>query len=399
VKVGEEQFEVLDGKKLSHPFFVHATKMAIIPAILGNLEKFFSGNVKLSTSLFENGKMFFHSNDPEEEKDWHEISHKDFYVALGLSIDPKNFYRNYPEDVGSPTFNHDPQIATKGGYDIVRVETHIKMQKVLGLLGVYVQDLQQRVYAHLNHPSSFEDLRSAYSDTDRIYRLEDASKRWTPLERSEDKDIPALRKATGHEHRLNVSLNGMVNGTIIYNFRDEMQELVHRVNHESFFDASLKNEVMELNSLIEKIVDANDPVRQLFKFDSLSFFSRIKLGFSGLFHLCMSPLYSCFESFRRFFIPYNQSNFASHRLIRFLGPTEVLGMTDAFSYNEFEAYSHKWAREEGARPVKISCLVMSRVALEKVQASTKPEVIQEFSSFARAAQAQNLPSVIVDTTR
>lgn len=382
IHVGGVAIEIVDGQKLRHPIFVHATKMASIPTILGNLGKFYADNVKFSTSLFETGKRFFHCNDPEPDKPDDVFSHGDYYAALGVCIDPKNFYRNYPEDVGSPTYNKDPLIATKGGNDLFRVESHVKMNKVLGLMGVYVQDLQQRVYKHLNHPTS------AYSETDRLYRLE--FDRQKDVDEESQTEETNLRVTTGHASSILQTMNGMYNGSVLYNIRDQIKELVHRSSLATFTDELLKKEIREVDQLVTDFYNEHDRLQQ-FYFGG--FFKRLEF----MLLILIGPLFSLFDSLRKWFLPYHLANFHYHRMVRFLGPTEALHMTSHFSYNEFEAYSHDWGREMGARPLKVSSVVISQSALRKVQASQEADVIANFVRFAQAAKAQNLPILVVST--
>lgn len=397
-----ENFTFVDGKELNHPIMVHATKMKAAHSILSNTKKFFNDNIKLSLSMFEKGKMFFHSNDPIKEHQEDAFSHDDFYVALGLSVDPKNFYRNYPEDVGSPTYNRDSAIATKGGNDIVRVETHMKMNEVLGVVGAYVQDLQQRCYqeqakaqALVDRDSPYlhaEGYRSPYSHTDRIFKLEHHIE-WGSVGPEHDemkKDLAILREKTGHSTKLKQYYNGMVNGSIIFNIANEIEELKclsKKVN----LNEELKKEIASLDATFTSFQLKHDGLRRYMQGVGFSKWERIKT----LMHILISPLYR-FAAFRRFFIPYHLSNFQSHRLVRFLGPNEVLGMTNEFSYNEFEAYSHEKSKEIKARPMEIKFIAMSRVAYNKLQTAT-PAQINEFKIMAKSAQAKKLPIVIVDT--
>lgn len=382
IHVGGVAIEIVDGQKLCHPIFVHATKMAAMPAILGNLGKFYADNVKLSTSLFETGKRFFHCNDPQPRQPDDVFSHDEVYAALGLSIDPKNFYRNYPEDVGSPTYNKDPLIATKGGNDLFCVESHVKMNKVLGLMGVYLQDLQQRVYTHLNHPAT------AYSETDRLYRLEFEIQGEVPRDLKEE--AKRLRENTGHEYAILQSMNGMYNGRVVYNIRDQIKELVHRASLATFTDESLKKEIREVDQLVSDFYQEHD---RLQRFYFGGFLTRLEL----ILLICLEPLFSLFEGLRKWLVPYHLVNFHFHRMVRFLGPTETLHMTPHYSYNEFEAYSHDWGKEVQARPLKVSSVVISQCALRKVQASQDPDVMANFVRFAESAKAQNLPILVVST--
>ena len=391
IMVGKQSYEVIDATKLSHPIFVHATKMTAIPAILGNLAKFFSNNIKLSTSLFQSGRRFFHCNDPVNDPNSEAlIPHNDFYVALGLSIDPAHFFRNYPADVGSPTYNADPAIETKGGNDRVRVENHIKLNRVLGFVGTYIKDLQQRVYAHINK----EQYPSAYSDSDRIYRLERIAEgrmfRLPQVEGEESRQLRELRKKTGHQDILLQNCNGMINGPVIYNFRDQVKELVHIAQTKNL-DPQLSSEILEVHKVVEECINKSDGLR-LMVTNGYPFSTRL------IMILGMCPAFericNAFATLRRWLLPYHLSNFHPHRLTRFLGPTEVFGMTKEYSYNEFEALTHSTTN---ARPIKIFGLVISRNAVEKLQKSTKGEDIEAFQQCFEAARRQNLKIYVVDT--
>lgn len=386
VTIGSETFEVLDGKKLQHPIFVHATRMSTAPLILNNLSKFFNDNIKLSLSLFDSGKMFFHSNDPKPREE-NPFPTSDFYVALGLSVDPKNFYRNYHQDVGSPTYNSDPQIATKGGNDRIHVETHIKMNKILGLLGTYVQDVFQRTYEEIGADRS----KMPYSDTDRIFRLERET-HWS-ADPSEPKikqqmvdELARLRGRTGHTYAIRHSLNGMITGEIVFNIMSEIKELVHLKDTKPI-SPKLKEEIENLHRASDKFWEEHDKLHLFY--NSMSF--KIKSFLS----VCFSPLYSI-PTFRKLLFPYHIANFASHRMIRFLGANELLRETPEYSYNEFEAHSHEASKKLGARPISIKCIAMSRNAFDKLKNATE-EQQNQFKALAKTAREKQLPIVIVDT--
>lgn len=401
IHIDGETFEVLDGHDLQHPIFVHATKMATAPLILNNLGKFFGDNVKLSLSLFETGKMFFHSNDPTPPLMGENfILTDDFYVALGLSVDPKNFYRNYHEDVGSPTYNRDPNIATKGGNDLVHVESHIKMNKILGLLGTYVHDVLQRCYMEIGHVSTgmegrddVEPARVPYSNTDRMYRLErelisgqmvDDDK--NEINHEYDRLIADTRRQRYH---LRQHFNGMINGEKLFNIQDEVAELIHLANTKPL-SSNLGNEIRDLNEIMTHLHRKHDGV---WKFLTSTIGFKIKM----LFHYCLGPIYNKIPSLRRLLYPYHLINFAGHRLIRFLGPTELLKETRQFSYNEYEAYSHDLSKESEARPIAVKYIVMSRVAFNQLQNETA-EKRNQFKVLAQTAREKGLPIILVDTT-
>ncbi|WP_068466617.1 hypothetical protein [Candidatus Protochlamydia phocaeensis] len=387
VSLGGESFEVHDGASLDQPVVVHATKMQTAPLILTDKKKFFDDNIKISASLFEKGKMFFHSNDPSEDNPDDPMSHQDYYVALGLSVDPENFYRNYPHDVGSPTYNRDPHIATKGGNDRVKVESHIKMQKIITVLGFLVQDLQQKCYQHLNYDAY---LPSPSSNTDRIYKLEGRlQKKNLSVEEKEEatSELEELRKKTGHEEELKTLDSGIVKGEVFYNIRDEIKELVHL--SKSIKDENLRKEILTFRDNFEAFIDTHDLTSKLLEKATIGL--RLKL----LFHNVITKHLG--ENLRRRLFPYHLTNLQLTKLNRMFGPTELLSFTRDFSYNELEALSHAEAKKVGARPIQIASILMSRYAFEKLKQEKDPTVIQQFKELTEMAKKHHLPIIIVDT--
>lgn len=398
-QLGQETFEVHDGTNFSHPIIVHATKLKTAPLILNNLNKFFSDSIKFSVSLFEKGKMFFHSNDPSKDSANFEdpIPHDDYYVALGLSVDPKNFYRNYSQDVGSPTYNRDSEIVTKGGNDRVRVESHIKMTTIFGLIGSVVQELQQRCYQHLKEKNALKEENSFnnpfISNTDRIYRLEALTEGFYPLLKDEkdeaNRELLKLREETSHNGRLKHSYNGIINGSVFYNIKDQIKELVHLAKQ--IEDESLKQEISNLQSTFEAFHLENSRLNFFAYFNQGSTLFRLKM----LFHSCITLRLG--ETLRRYLVPYSLLNYQDHRLTRILGPTELLNFTQNYSYNELEALSHEGSKQIGARPIQPTCIVMSRNALNKLQKTTDLSIIEQFKQLSQSAKNNSIPIVIVDT--
>lgn len=454
VQIDGKNYRFLDGTTLNHPIFVHATKMTSAPLILQNQPKFFNDNPKFSISLFENGRTFFHSNDPKQPHpgvlDDEHLENQDFYVALGLTVDPRTFYRNYPQDVGSPCFNHDPNIQRHGHQTLPHVESHIKMNRLLGLIGAYIQDLHQRVYIDLEHPRAVSPERdearflSPYSDTHRIFRLESVLRDYfveptrerfpNPVEFRERMRLFNARTAiheqrmnamqmlwdrTGHR-RIRADLGGYgYSGTIIHNFKDEMKELKHRSGQ--IQDRRLREEVEQAwndfsrfdefhTSNYERIAESNyrghglaindigTVFKEVFWTDSNKYTSLVKVKIagslikekiSGACELIFTKIFGK-DKYLRYFFSYHEINYRTIRLVRLLGPTETLDQTQ--SYNEFEALSHQWGSEYQARLMAIKFLVMSRIALMQMQnignkAVKTEKEIEQINQFKTFAEA------------
>jgi hypothetical protein len=382
-------FKFVDGRNLKHPILVHSTTLYSAIHILQDLSRFFSDTPKLSLSLLGEDTNFFHCDRP------HRRAGFDF-IALGLSVDPARLYSNFQLDTMSPTYNRNSKIEVNGTNDLVHVETHFKMKQVLGLFSAYVQDLQQRVYNDIGHPSTIAKIpsttfkepvqldhyRSAYSDTDRLLR---------PGQTVRDlKDLSALAKEI---IGIRFSDDTAVLRVIGYNIvESQITELVHLAKHREFKTPELKQEILNVKRDLERLYVTHDRIPV-----NASTIKTIAATFLAIIHCLMFYIYRFSNILKRCIYPYHFNNFNKSQFQRFLGPTELLRKTSSNEHNELEALSHGWDKDRNMRPINVKFLVIKNSTIDKlIERYRGPEAVAKFKSLAFRAEKLGLPILLVD---
>ena len=419
--IDEKNYEVLDGSSIEEPFFVHATRMENCTPILSDLNKFYRNMIKICVSLFENGRTYFHANDIDTTDG--------FYVGLAMAIDPRSIYRNNPDDIGSPNFNRDPNIATKGGASERFVRSHIKANTLLPVVGAYLLDLTQRCYLDLPQQNDEEirknTLPAPLTNTQKIFRLErqisrlDNELHWNnkmteDVKGSTEKalnnhfirackkracekkllenKLQLLRNKTGHGYDLTQYNNGTVyNGRNIYNFAAQLTELKHlkgKLTHSLQLQQEIDAAVLAFNKIA-----ALDPLRQ--------FYSSIPKKLGMILHMILlSCIHIISHALSDRLSPYYRLNYSHHRVVPFFGVREVLYFQYKYFYNEFEVLSHDESKKIGARPIQIQFVTMSKVAwtaLKSKIVNGDEQAKQHFQKMYEEIQKQGLKLVLVDT--
>ena len=153
----------------------------------------------------------------------------------------RSIYRNNPDDIGSPNFNRDPNIATKGGGSERYVRSHIKANTLLPVVGAYLLDLTQRCYLNLPQRNDEEICKNALpaplTNTQKIFRLErrldGIDKMTEDVKGLTEKDVKASNELREATVKLDMAMDGMKNmigRTFIPVLEDLKEKLAEVIN-------------------------------------------------------------------------------------------------------------------------------------------------------------------------